>query len=110
MMARRINFLPVYDELARVVPKRVVFGTAFSEVIDQRHDGKASTFAANNARKQRKRARLFKKITQPDICQADAGTVNDGARFIGFLKCAAPPSSDAMLHFRLPERPQNEVA
>ena len=38
-MARRINFLPVHDELARVVPKRVVPRTTPSEVIDRRHNG-----------------------------------------------------------------------
>ena len=39
MMARRINFLPAHDELARVVPKRVAPSHLPSEVIEQRHNG-----------------------------------------------------------------------
>jgi hypothetical protein len=63
-----------------------------------------------NVSKQQKTARLFKKITQRGICQADSGTLDDGARFIGFLKSGALPSSDAMFQFRLPERSQDELA
>ena len=39
-MAWLMNFPPVHDELARVVPKRVVLRTVPGEVIDQRHNGK----------------------------------------------------------------------